>query len=271
MKRSVFNPLQFRLTLLRINIVNTWQTETAHFGDAWGNVISTVMFTITYLVFVTVIYANVDRLAGYTRDEMLFLILIGQVSFYSVYAWSFNNVQTMIQSVNDGSFDMLLAKPLPSLFYTTVRNISILSVLRDGIPAISFVILAINWSQIEVTGLNFLIGVVVFICGQIAINGFLFLMGLPVFWFGQAADILNLSYPFLDMGIPYEGVGQQLRFGLTLLIPSLVPASLVASVMLHKSDPLWGLALAVIAALLLFSFKSWGWRQALKNYTSASS
>jgi ABC-2 type transport system permease protein len=271
MKRSAFNGLLFRLKLLKINAVNTWQIETAYFGDAWGNVLSTVAYTITYLVFISVIYANVTTLAGYTRDEMLFLALIGQLSFYSLYAWSLNNVQDMVADVNDGSFDLMLIKPLPALFYTTFRNITLLSILRDGIPALAFLVLAIHWANIMVTPIDLLLGTITFAAGQIAINGFIFLLAMPVFWFGQASDMLGLAYPFMDVQLPYEGVGRRLRLGLTLLIPALVPASLTASVILHKSNPWWGMGLAAMAAVLLLAAKQWAWKRALLSYTSASS
>jgi ABC-2 type transport system permease protein len=271
MKRSVSSQIKLRLQLIKINTINSWQIETAYFGDAWGNILSTVAYTITYLIFVSIIYANVTTLAGYTRNEMLFLVLINQISFYSLYSWSFNNIKDMVMDVNDGSFDLLLVKPLPALFYTTFRTISLLTILRDGIPALLFIVLAIDWSTIHLTPLNLLLGIVTFVAGQFAINGFIFILGLPVFWFGQAADLLGLSYPFTSVNLPYEGIGAKLRLGLTLVIPALVPASLTASVLLNKADPWLGVSLAIMAALFLSAAKQWLWQRALLSYTSASS
>jgi ABC-type uncharacterized transport system permease subunit len=146
-----------------------------------------------------------------------------------------------------------------------------LTIMRDGIPSLLFIIVAINWHNIAIAPLNLLIGLIIFIAGQVALSGLLLLIGLPVFWFGQATDTLSLSYPFISVNLPYEGIGAKLKLGLTLVIPALVPASLAASVMLHKSNPWWGLALAVVAAILLTGAKQWGWKRALASYTSASS
>jgi ABC-2 type transport system permease protein len=263
--------MKLRLRLLWINIKNTWQAQTAYFGDSWGNVLSTMVYTLTFFLFVTVIYGNVRTLGGYTRDQMLFFVLINQLSFYLIYAWNFNNVQRLVMDVNRGSFDLLLVKPLPALFYTSTREINLLSMLRDGIPGILFITLAINWHHISIAPQNILLGIVCFMAGQLALNGLFFLLAMPVFWFGQAADLLDLGYSFSSVDLPYEGVSRNIRLGLTLAIPALVPSSLTASVILGKSNPLANTALAVAAAIILILAKNFTWRRALLNYTSASS
>jgi len=257
--------------LLGINIVNTWQTETAYFAHGWGNVLSTVAFTITYLVFISVIFANVHTLAGFTRDQMLFLLLVVQVNFYLMWSWAFNNAQRLVDDVNRGNFDLLLTKPLPALFYSSVRNISLLQFVRDGLPAILFVIFAIQWQHLTFQPLAVLAGLLLIVAGQIATQSFLLLFALPVFWYGQSSDLLNLSYPLMDADMPYTGIQPNLRVVLTLVVPALASASLPVAVMLGKFDMISGLGLGFGAAALLSVIKMVIWKSALRHYTSASS
>ena len=259
------------LRLLYINIVNTWQTDTAYFAHGWGNVLSTVAFTITYLVFISVLFANVRTLAGFTRDQMLFLLLVVQVNFYLMWAWAYNNAQRLVDDVNRGNFDLLLTKPLPALFYSSIRNISLLQFVRDGLPAILFVVFSIHWGLLAFQPLAMLAGVALIVAGQIATQSFLLLLALPVFWFGQSNDLLNLGYPLMDADMPYAGVQPNLRVVLTLFIPSLTMASLPAAVMLGKFDILTGLGFGLGAAALLSILKVLIWKSALRHYTSASS
>lgn len=260
-----------RLRLLWINTVNTWQAETAYFGDTWGNVLSTVMYTLTYLIFIEVIFTNTKILAGYTRNEMLFLLFIIQINFYLIFTWSYNNVVKMVDDVNLGTFDLILIKPLPALYYTSIRNITLISTLRDAVPSLLIIALVINWSQIHVAPIAVVAGISIIICGQIAMNTFFFLLGLPVFWFGQAADLLGLSYSFMSNNLPFEGLGKPLKLALTSLIPCLLASSFAASVMLGRTDTAKGIIYALFIAIGALIIKTFVWRLALRNYTSASS
>jgi ABC-2 type transport system permease protein len=271
MKPSVFNPITLRLRLLWINLVNTWQTETAYFGDGWGNMLSTLAYTLTYLVFINVVFANVHTLAGYTRDQMLFLLFINQINFYLIYTWSYTNMIRLVQDVNRGAFDLLLIKPLPALFYSTTKQLSFLSTLRDGLPTLIIFGLAVHWSQVAVTPLNLAAGIIIMAAGQLALNAFFFFLAAPVFWFGQAADVMNLGYPFTSVDLPYEGVAPGIRSALLTLVPCLIQTALAASVMLGKTPALLGLTIAIAVAIGLTYAKIGLWRLALRNYTSASS
>ena len=257
--------------LLWINVVNTWQQETAYFGNSWGNLASTIMYTLTYLVFIHVIFANTRTLAGYSKDEMLLLLFVIQVNFYLIQMWSYNNVIRMVDDVNMGSFDMLLTKPLPALYYSSIRSVNVLTTLRDGIPSLTLFALAITWSNLHTSFVGVLAGAVIVLLGQLAMNVFFFLLGVPVFWFGQSADLLGIGYSFMSVNLPYEGVGRGLRLALTSFVPCLLASGLAVSVMIGKSDAINGLAYAALIAGCALLVKIGVWKMALRSYTSASS
>ena len=260
-----------RLRILRTNAVNSWQISTAYFGDSWGNVLSTIFYTVTLLIFLSVIFANVKTMAGYSRNQMLFLLLVNQINFYLIYAWSYNNVTKMVEDVNRGAFDMLLVKPIPALFYTSTRTIGTMSLLRDGLPSVTIFSLAIGWSALHLSLGNLAAAFVVLIAGQLALNAFFMFLGLPVFWLGQSASLLDLGYSISSLDIPYEGVTTGLRTFLTVAVPCLLPTALAASVALGKAPTGPSIALAISVALGLTLIKQFLWRKALENYTSASS
>lgn len=272
MKRSVYKRLRLYPRLLWINTVTTWRTDTAYFGNGWGGVLSTVAYTLTFILFISVIFANVHAIAGYSRDQILFLSFLGQASYYGSYIWTWNNTQQLIDSVNRGSFDLLLVKPIPSLFYTSVRSISIVPQLRDGLPSLFFLALAINWHAVTLSWATAAVGLVIMVAGQFAINAFAFFLSMPVFWFGQANDSLTLGYSmFGGTDFPYEGIPGKLRLALIYIVPVLISATLAASVMLGKLPAPSGLAIALSATAILVTIKILLWRLALRNYTSASS
>jgi ABC-2 type transport system permease protein len=259
MRESVFkNYIKTRFDILKLNIINTYQIETAYIGENWGNILSTLFYTVTYIMFVNIIYANVKTFAGYERDGILFLTLIGQISFYIVWGLGITNAKNMIRDVNSGSLDLLLTKPIPSLFYISTRTLSLVSIFRDGFATLLILILSINWNALSFAPMHVFWGIIIFLAGQIAFNAFQFLFALPVFWFGEADQILGVSYTFMGMV-------------LSTIVPVLIGTHVATSVMLGKSDgPIYA-AIAISVAILFTSIKAILWKVALRNYSSASS
>lgn len=269
---SVFKNFIFeRLAILAINVRNTYEEETAYFANNWAHILSTTVFTLTYLVFINVLYANVDSIAGNSKDEMLFFTLINQLNFYSLFSWSYHNLDELIKDVNRGDLDMILTKPLPHLFYITFRKVSVIQLLRDATIPLIAVISVINWSELSLNRTSLLAGIVVLICGQIAFHTVQFFLAIPVFWKGESRTLFNLAYTLFNPNIPFEGYPTILKVGLTVFLPILISTALSTSVILNKTNPLLMVIFSVSIAATCLALKSWGWKLALRNYTSASS
>lgn len=259
------------LRLLRANLINTFQTETAYFGNNWGNLISTVIYVVAQILFVNVIYSRVNTFASYDKNEMYFLLLVGQFSFYLLWGWSELNNRSLIEDIRRGALDFLLVLPVPSLWYVTFRKIPILTVLRDGLPNILLIIFLINWSQLSFVPSQLILGIIIFIFGQIAWESFNFLLVLPVFWVGEAKQIYSLSYQLRDNNqIPFEGYHPSFQFSLSFFVPTLLLSSVPTSVMLGKASALYLLPFTLLICLMFVFIKKALWQLALKNYTSAS-
>jgi len=113
----MFQDIKLKLKIIKINIKNTYQIQTAYYGENWFSLGSTLFYTLTLYLFITIIYSNVKQVAGYTRDEMLFLLLLTQIGYYSDWIWSSNNISKLMDSVYAGELDIILTKPIPSLFF----------------------------------------------------------------------------------------------------------------------------------------------------------
>ena len=268
MMRSAFKE---RLDILRINISNSYQVETAYFANNLGGLLSTLIFTLTYLVFINVIFSNVKTMAGYSKDEMLFLILMGQTTFYLLSSLSMDNNDQMITDVNRGNLDLLLVKPLPTLFYISLRNVNLLAMARDGVIPCVFVVAAIHWQNLTFTPLGNVLGFLALIFGLLAADTVKFLLSIPVFWKGEAQEISGLFYALTSNNFPLEGLQTFMRISFTIIIPVIIGDSVSASIFLGKSPawPLFGLAVGM--GVLCLCIKSLAWRLALRNYSSASS
>lgn len=272
MKLSEFKEfIVTRIQILIINIENTYNIETAYFWEKWGGIASTFIYTVTYLVFINVIFSNVTTFAGYSKNEILFLTFIGQITFYLAWSISLTNTKNLIENVNTGSLDLLLTKPVPTLFYLQTKTISVINLLRDGIPTLILISLSIEWSALHLNPILIACGIGTFIAGHIAFNGFQFLFALPVFWYGEAQNIFGISYSFIDSSVPYEGYPKSIRNGIAIIIPLILATQVTTSVILGKSDAITWLLISFIVAIFFSLLKRFGWKKALQNYSSASS
>ncbi len=263
-----------RLTLLRAGIVFTAQRELAYAGNNWASVLSTTFFTFSILIFVKIIYSNVQSIAGYSYNEMLVYFFIYQLTYYGNYVVTVRNLFDLIPDVNKGNLDMVLVKPVPSLFYLMSRSISIVSIITDAIPPTLAIVFSINWSVIEFSITGIIIGFVVWIFGLIALNSFQILAALPVFWFGESQNILDLANNIAAGGgtmIPREGYSPTLRVLLGTIIPAIIAGGFTTSIVLNKVNPFSLLAWAGAVAIISTFIKNMAWNYALRHYSSASS
>ena len=261
-----------RLRILYLNTLNTYRVQTAYFFENWTSVASALFYVATMLLFVKILYSNVKTFAGYTENEMLLLLFVGQVAFYFEWLWSVNNILGLVFLVRSGELDLVLAKPVPSLFFVTFNKISLLNRLKEAVPNLLLVGILIDWGQLQTSVYKAVMGIVIFICGQIAWHCFRFLFALPVFFLGQAEQLFyltdNLGYTH---NIPYEGFSGSLKTVFTVLIPSLMLSAVSVSVVLGKSNPILMLVTSIAVASIFLVLKQVGWKKALQNYSSASS
>lgn len=269
---NMLEALKDRFIILKANIINSYRIQTAYFFENWASVASTVFYVLTMILFIKIIYANVDTFAGYTENEMLFFILITQANFYADWTWNTPNIGLFIDSVRSGELDLIMSKPMPTLFYLTFRSISLVNRLKDGLINLLLISAMIRWDAISITWSSFLVGTLIFILGQLAWHCFRFLFALPVFFIGQSSEIFQLSGTLGSTNdIPFEGFTGALRNVFTTIIPTLIAAHVSTSVMLGKSDPLQMLAIATTVATVFLLLKQLGWILSIKRYSSASS
>jgi len=260
-----------RLFLLRSSTRYSVRLETAYFFDNWAAMLSTIAFTVSYIVFINVLFQNVPTFVGYTRAEMLFFMLISQCTFYSTWIWSINNVHLIELDIRSGDFDLILTKPVPLLFYAHTRRISIVRFVRNSIPALLAITVAIPWSELTLRGENLLMAFVAFLLGQLALNAIQSILILPAFWVPGARVLSMLYDDILDKQIPAEALPRWFSLVFVVLVPILLTAAFTTGIALGRYDAFLALGVSAGATALVSWVRVRLWRFALRSYTSASS
>jgi ABC-2 type transport system permease protein len=263
--RSVFRKLKLLLTIAKFN----WQQETAYFGNAIVGAITPAMYILSFLLLVSVLFQNISSFAGYSRNEMFFLIFVGQVLFYAYSFWS-EGADYMETYVNNGMFDYVLTKPVPSLFYITFHRIKPLEGLINFVGPLTPTWLIVDWGGLALHMGNLVWALLILWFGVVLYQQFQFLTSMICFWTGRSKQANLIVYAASSQSIPLEGFDTSLRRLFLGVVPVYV-SSVAASVMLGKTDPVfWTMALAGI--LIAFTIlKRQLWSFALRRYSSASS
>ncbi|MEI7604367.1 MAG: ABC-2 family transporter protein [bacterium] len=263
-----------RWQIIKINTVETFMLQLSSIFENWIVLITSFFFVIINILFINVLFTNVSTIATYTKDQMILFSLIGNLSFFINIAWSADNMASLIYGVNKGDLDLILSKPLPSLFYVTFRKIDIFLFVKGFVPGAIAYIVIIKWFSLNITFESCLAAIVIFIAGQIALNFFQFLCVIPVFFRGSAEQLMSLSWAFeynLGRMIPLEGLDKFFRILFITLIPVMISTGLTTSVLLNKSDLLLSILFSIVVSIVFILIKILLWKFALKNYTSASS
>lgn len=266
--------LKERFEIVWANTIFTAQRELAYAGNNWASLLSTFVYTVSVLIFIKIIYSNVQTVAGYSYNEMLLFFFVYQFTYYGNYLITTRNLNDLIPDVNKGNLDMVLTKPVPSLFFLMTRSISVVSILTDAFPPILAIYFSINWSGLNISLPLFGIGILVWILGLISLNAFQIIAAIPVFWFGESQNILDLAAITTSAAgttIPLEGYNQNLRKLLGTIIPMLIASAFTTSILLGKANPLFLLIWALVVAVATTFIKNIIWNFALKHYSSASS
>ena len=248
------------------------QNDIAYLGNFWAQLLSTVLYVVTFLIFAQLLFMRIKTFGGFSKDDFLFMTLIGQITFY---IWANILLAPMVQLVDNvrtGGFDYLLTRPLSAKFYSYISGIRPVLGLFVGLPNVLLVCFIINWGNINITLTSMFIGFIVWFCGMTILATVMFALATPVFTHGDSSDMLASSYALMGVSaMPYNLLPKWLKLASFVFIPSILATSGGSFVMLQKGS-IWYIVVASIGSAILsvvcFNIL---WNRAVNNYSSASS
>jgi ABC-2 type transport system permease protein len=225
------------------------------------------------LVIYQVLYRHTKLIGGWAQDQMLvFMFLALFVDSIYMILWD-SNFSKFNEDVRKGQLDLLLTKPVNSMFMTSSQKISI-SHLPCFFITFSGLIWALNqlpdFSWIKIFWLLIMIpsGLTVIFCGRFALNATALL-------FTRADFLQYVWYSLFRLGLRPDGIYSNLMSGvfrkiLIFVLPFAMIASVPTRFLLEPFNP--GLLVwALIMPAILIALTNKYWQYCLKNYTSASS
>ena len=265
MLREIIKHLRIYAMLVRMNVMSQMEYR--------ANFVTGILMELGYLVvkilYVLVAFRAGRRIAGFSPDEILVFVgtFVLVTGFYAgVFMMNLFQLSTLVR---DGSFDVLMTKPISLQFLATFRRSDIGIFLIDSVAGI--VMVAIGLARIGGSlDVARTMGYAVFVASGAAVGYALYLIPQSlVFRIVNATSIAEFTDSFWDFNnvpmIVYGKVGRAIG---VFVIPMFVITSFPALFVLGRMTPLymiWGLA----APFLFLGIARLCWRSGIRHYTSA--
>ena len=229
------------------------------------------MWFALQLAFIAVLYSHTDRIATWSRWEVVLLTGASQVIQMTFQALFFTNIVNLSDHVRTGRLDFMLLLPVNTRFLVSFRTFdpgSLVGVLT-GFSVMGFACMKLGLLPGPGQCACFLL-----LCAAGVLIHYSLMFGLSSlsFLFMRAQGIVWGYYNFFHIArLPDAAFGGAFRACFTYVIPMLLVTNVPVKFLADKFDhPLEFLPLLGMSALCFWaSHLFWSW--ALSRYTSASS
>ncbi|MCE5170916.1 ABC-2 family transporter protein [Paenibacillus profundus] len=158
---------------------NYMKTRLTYRADFWVEVVSDLLFQATNLIFIFIVFMHTPTLAGWTRDEMVFVYGYFMIP-YGIFSCFFNLWSFSERYIVKGEMDRILTRPAYNLFQILLENVDPPALIGSVVGAL---IMGICWTQL---GLDFgLVELLVLL---------LLLAGSVLIYFGIYAALTSISF-----------------------------------------------------------------------------
>lgn len=235
----------------------------------WLNIIGSFTITIADFGGVMVLFQRIPNLVGWQAPEVALLYGMAATSFglAEMLAASLDSFDTF---VGTGTFDRVLARPLPALFQVVTEDFSLrrLGRISQGVVVL---LIAANWLTIEWTVGKAAILVASLVTGTAIFCGIFVVSASLCFWTLQgreASHVVTYGGEFTAM-YPLDIHRGWLRRFLTFVLPLAFINYYPALYVLDRPDllglPPWAALLAPVAALAMGVVAWLVWRTGVRH------
>jgi ABC-2 type transport system permease protein len=227
------------------------------------------------LAVIFVLFANVDSLAGWTRDEVLLLYAFTGIAF-GLADLFVSEVEIAARHIREGTFDGFLIRPVGALVQLCAREFALRRIGRLLQPLVVLVLvlprLDVTWDPLRLVlvPLTIVSATVIFGAVWVATSSI-------VFWTVGSGEIAN-SFTYggnLVTQYPVDAFGAWLQRFVVFVVPvafvSYLPAAFILGKPVVLGLPSWiGVLTPVVAGAAALVARA-VWRTALRRYRSTGS
>ncbi len=255
--------LYLEMMKARIRVLVEYKT------DFLVDIATQIVRSIIGVVFIWVLFQNINSINGWSFGEMLFLSGFSQLvfgifnSFFAIWIFEFLVVR--------GEFDKILIKPVNALFQLITHELDIEHVgdiiLALAIIAISSQMIGLSWNL----G-NMLLFILFSITGVIILFSLALITSSFSFWFGRSNTLTEVIYHLTEFTkYPLEVYNIFITFSVSFIVPFAFVNYYPAQLFIGKGIAPGFAYLTPVVAIITFAAAYSVWKLGLKNYQSTGS
>jgi ABC-2 type transport system permease protein len=225
------------------------------------------------LSFIGVLYLHTDNIASWTKWQVVLLVGASQFIQQIFQSFFLVNCTNLSELVRTGKLDFLLLLPVNTRFIISLRQVDLGGFVNAGS---SVVVMLFAASKLGLAfNLAHIIGFLLLCVVGISIHySLMFLLSSISFYTVRAQGIVWGYYNLFNIArMPDEAFAAQKIFKafFTFAIPMLLVSNVPARLLTEKLSSPRPMLLLVVMGIVCLLVSEWGWRRALRRYTSASS
>lgn len=230
--------------------------------------LSDLLFQGINLIFILVVFGHTQLLAGWSRDEIIFIygfFLVPYALFSAFFnIWDFNE-----RYIVKGEMDRILTRPIHSLFQIILERMELES-LFGVITGLAVMLYAGTSLDISLSWYDPFLFIVMVLGGALVYGGIFVLLASIGFWSDAKTAIMPMMYNIGNYGrYPVDIYNNVIRFVLTWVLPFAF-VGVYPSAYFLKREEWYGYAfLTPLIGIVFFTLAVVVWNVGVKRYRGA--
>ncbi len=225
------------------------------------------------IVFLEVLYGQVNSIAGWSKWECVLLIGTHQITSQVFQAFFYVNLAELPELIRTGRLDLMLLLPVDAQFAVSTRKFGMDNIV-NALVGVAIVIFSLAHLHIVPSVQQIVLYVVAIAFGVMVHYSVLFGLATAAFWIVRAQgliygyfNVFNIArYP--DSVFPFSVFKVIFSYCIPVILVANVPARTLARAL---EEPWTGFVKLIAATVFIVAATRAMWRFALRRYSSASS
>ncbi|WP_226530819.1 ABC transporter permease [Metabacillus niabensis] len=244
------------------------KTRMQYRADMVVELLSDMLFQVTNLVFILVVFGHTQFLSGWTRDEIIFIYGFFLVPF-AVFGAFFNIWDFNERYIVKGEMDRILTRPIHSLFQVILERMELES-LFGAITGIIIMGYASTQLGLSFHWYDIIFFIIFVISGALVYAGIFVSLASIGFWSDARTSLMPMMYNIGNYGrYPVDIYNSVIRFVLTWILPFAFVGVYPAAYFLDKEEWYVYSFLTPVMGIVFFVLSVFLWNQGVKRYRGA--
>ena len=223
------------------------------------------------LGFIFVIYQHTDRIATWTKWEVVLLIGASHFIQQLFTAVFLSNVTQLSEYVRTGKLDFMLLLPVNTRFVVSFRSVD-LGGFVNAASAVAVMAYALDQLQLSISAIQVIGFLLLTLCSILVHYSLMLMLATSSFWTVRGQGIVWGYYNLFNIArMPDAAFHGLFKAFFTYAIPMLLVANVPAKLLAQKIGSPREILLLLLLSMACFALSEGVWRRSIRHYTSASS